>query len=140
MPADVANAGVGMNGNMPGIWMLNAQIPNTIQYGASDCSCWTSGCGEFDIFEVLKGASPACDYAKATIHGNAPMLGGDSDYFQRPTGSAITVGVVMYDSNIHIQIMDNFDWSSSLTSSAIDNLCDSTMTNGGDVSVFKLAP
>jgi hypothetical protein len=30
----------------PAIWMLNAQIPRTTQYGPSDCSCWESGCGE----------------------------------------------------------------------------------------------
>lgn len=36
----------GFNGDMPSIWMLNAQIPRTIQYGNPDCSCWESGCGE----------------------------------------------------------------------------------------------
>jgi hypothetical protein len=41
----------GWNQNMPAIWALNAQIPRTEQYGA--CSCWASGCGEFDIYETL---------------------------------------------------------------------------------------
>lgn len=41
----------GWNQNMPAIWALNAKVPRTQQYGA--CSCWDSGCGEFDIFEVL---------------------------------------------------------------------------------------
>lgn len=39
--------------NMPAIWMLNALIPRILQYGQSECSCWASGCGEFDIFEVF---------------------------------------------------------------------------------------
>jgi hypothetical protein len=41
----------GWNQNMPSIWALNSQIPRTEQYGA--CSCWESGCGEFDIYETL---------------------------------------------------------------------------------------
>jgi hypothetical protein len=48
MPDDGAS---GWNQNMPAIWALNSQIPRTEQYGA--CSCWESGCGEFDIFETL---------------------------------------------------------------------------------------
>jgi hypothetical protein len=50
MPTD--NSG-SMNADMPAIWLLNAQVPRCGQYVASECSCWTSGCGEFDIFEVL---------------------------------------------------------------------------------------
>ena len=138
MPTDEVNAGTG-NGNMPAIWMLNAQIPNTIQYGAPQCSCWTTGCGELDIFEVLAGSSPACNYAKSTLHGNIPMSGGNSDYFERPTGSPITVGLVMYENNIHIRIMDDFDWPSNLDPSTINGVCDATKINGGDNSVFQLA-
>lgn len=42
------------NYNMPAIWLLNAHIPRTAQYAMDvNCSCWRSGCGEFDIFEVL---------------------------------------------------------------------------------------
>jgi len=36
----------GFNADMPSIWMLNAQIPRTLQYGDASCSCWESGCGE----------------------------------------------------------------------------------------------
>ncbi|SSD61687.1 related to Cell wall protein YJL171C [Saccharomycodes ludwigii] len=42
--------------DMPAIWLLNANIPRTSQYpGSVNCSCWASGCGEFDIFEVMNG-------------------------------------------------------------------------------------
>lgn len=57
----------GMNADMPAIWMLNAKIPRTGQYVSANCSCWTSGCGEFDIFEVLTTGSTK---AKSTMHGN----------------------------------------------------------------------
>lgn len=36
----------GFNGDMPAVWMLNANIPRTAQYGPKGCSCWESGCGE----------------------------------------------------------------------------------------------
>ena len=80
----------GFNGDMPGIWLLNAQIPLTSQYGTnSQCSCWTSGCGEFDLFEVLDHGNFRC---KSTLH-MAPA-GGSSDWFRRPETSTITAAVV----------------------------------------------
>lgn len=40
--------------NLPAIWLLNAHIPRTSQYPTNEnCSCWATGCGEFDIFEVM---------------------------------------------------------------------------------------
>ncbi|CAD6576857.1 MAG: target of Sbf [Alectoria sarmentosa] len=79
------------NGDMPAIWLLNAQIPLTSQYGTNaECSCWTSGCGEFDLFEVLDSGNLRC---KSTLH-MAPA-GGSSDWFQRPTGPSITAAVVI---------------------------------------------
>lgn len=43
MPMDGTS---GFNADMPAIWMLNAQIPRTLQYGNAACSCWITGCGE----------------------------------------------------------------------------------------------
>ena len=51
---------------------------------------WTSGCGEFDLFEVLDSGNFRC---KSTLH-MAPA-GGSSDWFQRPTGKSITAAVVI---------------------------------------------
>ncbi len=85
---------------MPAIWMLNAQIPRTVQYGSAECSCWESGCGEFDIAEALSSGS---GYLKSTFHTNTP--GGDSDYLLRPTSGTMKLAVV-FDSNeatAHIQ-------------------------------------
>ncbi len=44
MPTD--SGASGNLADMPAIWMLNAQIPRTTQYGPADCNCWESGCGE----------------------------------------------------------------------------------------------
>lgn len=57
------------NWNMPAIWLLNAQIPRTSQYNTnSNCSCWVSGCGEFDIFEVKNYTDAEVSKLYATIH------------------------------------------------------------------------
>ena len=45
MPMDPSSHGK-YESDMPAIWMLNAQIPRTTQYGPSTCSCWVTGCGE----------------------------------------------------------------------------------------------
>jgi len=85
----------GFNGDMPAIWLHNAQIPLTSQYGTNpDCSCWTSGCGEFDLFEVLDAGDMRC---KSTLH-MAPA-GGSSDWFLRPTQTTITAAVVFAGDN-----------------------------------------
>lgn len=94
----------GFNADMPAIWMLNAQIPRTLQYGASDCNCWESGCGEFDIMEVLSSGAMQC---KSTLHTNTPA--GDSDYIERPTESTIKVAVIFDSSSsmAQIQVLDD---------------------------------
>ncbi|KAK5213555.1 target of Sbf [Exophiala xenobiotica] len=88
----------GFNMDMPAAWMLNALVPRTQQYG--NCSCWTSGCGEFDIFEVLDSGNTKC---KSTWHGAHSI--GDSDYFARPTGATIKVAVVLDGSGSTTNIM-----------------------------------
>ena len=104
----------GFNADMPAIWLMNAQIPLTSQYGENpDCSCWTSGCGEFDIFEILDSGSFRC---KSTLH-MAPA-GGSSDWFMRPTDDSITAAVIFAGSNevAAIRILDqgqSFDVSLS---------------------------
>lgn len=123
------------NINMPAIWMLNAQIPRTLQYGQADCSCWTSGCGEFDIFEVLY---PAYEKATSCLHGN--IAGGDSAYFVRPESGTIKLAVVLYENNVHMQILDDStDFGSDMSADTISNICESTSTASDDVSLFALA-
>lgn len=94
----------GWNEDMPAAWMLNAQIPRTLQYGKADCSCWESGCGEWDIFEVLDSGNTRC---KSTLHGT--VSGGDSNYFKRPSDGTVKVAV-LYDgmsSSGHIKVLDD---------------------------------
>lgn len=121
--------------NMPAIWMLNAQIPRTLQYGNADCSCWTSGCGEFDIFEVLASGDSR---AKSTLHGNRAR--GDSNYFDRPVDAPIKFGVIMYDDNIHIKILDSsMEFPSVMDEATINDILGSTLTQNSMVSLFRVA-
>ncbi|KAK6379761.1 target of Sbf [Exophiala oligosperma] len=78
----------GFNADMPAAWMLNAQVPRTQQYGS--CSCWQSGCGEFDILEVLNSGNTKC---KSTWHGAHSL--GSSNWFARPTDKTVKVAVIL---------------------------------------------
>jgi len=44
MPSEAT--ATGFLADQPAVWMLNANIPRTIEYGEASCSCWESGCGE----------------------------------------------------------------------------------------------
>lgn len=127
----------GFNADMPGIWLLNAQIPLTSQYGTNPkCSCWTSGCGEFDLFEILDSGNFRC---KSTLH-MAPA-GGSSDYFQRPEKSTVKAAVLFHGANqaAHIKILDSSQkFDESLAADVVQAMIKGS-GNGGRSSVFRLA-
>lgn len=129
MPTDTKNAGnIYGNSNMPAIWSLNSLIGRTQQYPSNkDNSCWDSGCGEFDIFEVLHWDYPASQYMTSTLHTrqgageNGKGGGGTCDYFKRPT-DFIMKGMVSYTSDGTITIMkldDDFKFPKYLTNKFI---------------------
>lgn len=123
MPYDTA--GSGYNQDMPAIWFLNAKIPRTLQYGNSACSCWKSGCGEFDLFEIL---SPSSTKLITHIHsgqgsdGTSSGGGGTQDYFERPTSDTMKAAVIFNssDKTIHIVKVDD-DFDSSLSSDVVNS-------------------
>lgn len=125
----------GFNKDMPAVWILNAQIPNTLQYGKAECSCWESGCGEWDIFEVLDSGNTRC---KSTVHSN--VSGGDSNYFERPTDSTVKVAVIFDGDNSagHIVVLpDDTSFDQTLTDAHVAefvNTDDSTVAK----SLFRL--
>ncbi|OEJ83073.1 Protein TOS1 [Hanseniaspora osmophila] len=113
------------NNDMPAIWMLNAKIPRTLQYGNADCSCWSTGCGELDLFEILSSGS---DKLISHIHdgqgkdGSSYGGGGSQDYFTRPTSGTMKAAVIFdSDSSIHIvQLDDSVTFGSSLDDSTVE--------------------
>ncbi|SCU85008.1 LADA_0D05204g1_1 [Lachancea dasiensis] len=121
MPHDDSSS---YNGDMPAIWMLNAKIPRTLQYGNSDCSCWGTGCGELDLFEILSSGSE-----KLITHlhdgqgdnGNSQGGGGTQDYFERPTSGTLKAAVIFdgSDQTLHVVKVDG-DFSSTLSASTVN--------------------
>ncbi|KAK6204464.1 putative TOS1-like glycosyl hydrolase-domain-containing protein [Scheffersomyces amazonensis] len=104
MPDESELPGWTANYNMPAIWLLNANIPRTAQYSDNvNCSCWRSGCGEFDIFEVKNNTQSEVNQLFTTIHdyqGTDDIETGlqINGYIPRDTQGSM-VGGVSFDSN-----------------------------------------
>lgn len=98
----------GMLSDAPAWWFLNAEIPRVLQYGNDKnnipCSCWSTGCGEFDAFEVLGRGE---ERAKSTIHRQGNIEGGDSNYFRRPVGRMLKFAVIFHQFNITAAVLDS---------------------------------
>ncbi|KAH3902174.1 Tos1p SCDLUD_001989 [Saccharomycodes ludwigii] len=127
MPHDSSSSSSTYNYDMPAIWLLNAKIPRTLQYGNSDCSCWKTGCGELDLLEILTSGS---EKLIAHLHdgqgdnGGTSGGGGSQDYFVRPTSGTMKVAVIFdsSDSSIHVvQLDSSADFDSSLDASTVSS-------------------
>ena len=99
MPLDGTH---GFNADMPALWLLNANIPRTLQYGNAECNCWPE-CGELDIFEILASGS---EKARITYHGPNGKSRGCEDWMQRPVDGTIKLAVIMQDGTVSIEIVD----------------------------------
>lgn len=105
--------GAPLNDDMPAIWALNSKIPRTFQYGIGDgvkfphqsCSCWESGCGELDLFEILEGnkANLISHYHSEQGTNNQYGGGGSADYFTRPCDNSVKAAVI-FDGNKEVII------------------------------------
>ncbi|KAK5992805.1 PGA52-like protein [Cladobotryum mycophilum] len=105
----------GFNGDMSALWALNGRIPRTAQYNS--CSCWRSGCGEADIFEVLAPGDTKC---KSTFHVSNGA--GSSDYFERPVDKFIKVATVFDEKTASVSIRtlpDDTDFSEGLNAETV---------------------
>ena len=85
----------GLNADMPAIWLLNAQIARADEH---ECSCWSSGCGEFDIFEVLSPGDERCT--------NGPQAFGSPAWFRRPMSETRVAAVLVDNSAVTIRLFD----------------------------------
>lgn len=114
----------GLISDAPAWWFLNAAIPRILQYGNDrnniPCSCWSTGCGEFDAFEVLGNGE---ERAKSTLHRQGNLEGGDSNYFKRPVGTTLKFAVVWHYPHITARVLDDdFDFADVLTEDQIGDL------------------
>lgn len=100
-----------INYNSPAIWLLNAQIPRTSQYSMnSNCSCWASGCGEFDIFEIMNNThstellTTIHDYQGTDNINTGIIIPG---YIERNFNSVMKGGVIFDNSGNAVVFMSN---------------------------------
>lgn len=87
--------------DMPAIWLLNDHIARTSQYPTNEnCSCWASGCGEFDIFEIMNGTEKNHLYSTFhTYQGIEDLAIGIQSYGYIPRDTKNTMkGGVLFDS------------------------------------------
>ncbi|CBX95498.1 hypothetical protein LEMA_P026500.1 [Plenodomus lingam JN3] len=114
----------GLISDAPAYWFLNAAIPRILQYGNDrnnvPCSCWSTGCGEFDAFEVLGNGE---ERAKSTLHRQGNLEGGDSNYFKRPVGATMKFAVVWHYPHITAMVLDDsFDFGERLSDALVQRL------------------
>ncbi|GMM58315.1 Toh1 protein [Maudiozyma humilis] len=97
--------------DMPAIWLLNDHIPRTSQYPTNtNCSCWSSGCGEFDIFEVMNGTERNHLYSTFhTFQGIEDLGTGIQSfgYIPRDTSSTMLGGVIFDSSGNTVTFISN---------------------------------
>ncbi|SCU96083.1 LAFA_0G04148g1_1 [Lachancea sp. 'fantastica'] len=131
MPKETQNNGSTFDYyDMPAIWLLNDHIPRTSQYPLNaNCSCWASGCGEFDIFEVMNGTER--NHLYSTFHtfqgiedlGTGIQAGG---YISRDTSSSMKGGVVFDSSgNTVVFVSNNTSFDDSISADALNSLLSS---------------
>lgn len=88
--------------DLPAIWLLNDHIPRTSQFPNNvNCSCWASGCGEFDIFEAMNGTQKNHLYSTFhTFQGIENLQVGIQSYGYIPRDTVGTMrGGVVFDSD-----------------------------------------
>lgn len=109
----------GFNGDIPAIWFLHALIPRTLQYGKQDCSCWVSGCGELDVFEILEKGDKNMITA---YHGKQNGNGGSPKYIIRPEQGPMKTVVIFKDGCVHVMQVDySVAFEDVLSTSQVDD-------------------
>lgn len=112
--------------NMPAIWFLNAKIPRTGQYASDgNCSCWNSGCGEMDAFEVTNKTYPL--RLSSTLHdyqGTGLINEGisTSAYLTRSYTSTMK-GAARFgtDGTVAIFLLDDIVFDDEIDTSSVSN-------------------
>jgi len=107
--------------DVPAIWMLNARVVRTAQYG---CNCRgmgsPGGCGELDVAEVLHGGHPM--HATSTIYSFEGATGSGPNYFMRPVKESATF-IVLFDASGKVQMLrlkaDAFNFGDTVANATV---------------------
>lgn len=120
--------------DMPAIWLLNDHIARTSQYPTNaNCSCWSSGCGEFDIFEVMNGTERNHLYSTFhTFQGIEDLGTGIQSYGYIPRDTKGTMrGGVIFDSagNTISFLSDDIDFENTYAVADVNKVLASISSN-----------
>jgi hypothetical protein len=107
--------------DVPAIWMLNARVVRTAQYG---CNCRgmgsPGGCGELDVAEVIHGQHPM--HATSTIYSFEGATGSGQNYFMRPVKESATF-IVLFDASGKVQMLrlkaDAFNFGDTVANATV---------------------
>ena len=92
------------NADMPAFWLLNSKVVNTQQY--ANCSCWASGCGEWDILEVLSN-DLTTGYASLHMGCNYGVTA-EQNGIARPTTATIKIAAIVSSQGVaHVRVLDD---------------------------------
>ena len=92
------------NADMPAFWLLNSKVVNTQQY--ANCSCWASGCGEWDILEVLSN-DLTTGYASLHMGCNYGVTAEQNGIARPTTGTIKMVAIVSSQGVAHVRVLDD---------------------------------
>lgn len=127
------------NYDMPAIWLLNAKIPRTAQYSNNvNCSCWRSGCGEFDVFEIMNTTEALNLYS--TVHdyqGTGDIQNGIAadKFIERDLTGNMKGGVVFdLNGNAAVFVSNSTRFDSTISGSDINSWISKASADGGSVS------
>ena len=130
------------NPDMPSFWALNSKAVNAQQYGK--CSCWKTGCGEWDIHEVLV---PGADAGSVSVHMGKDYAVTAHTTIDRPSDDKKTmkIAAILTKDSVHVQVLDdgmNFD--EVIQGSTIDSMVNGPLSeqikvniNPSDISESK---
>ncbi|CAI4061372.1 hypothetical protein N7582_001877 [Saccharomyces uvarum] len=113
--------------DLPAIWLLNDHIARTSQYPTNaNCSCWASGCGEYDIFEAMNGTEKNHLYSTFhTFQGIEDLGTGIQSYgyIARNTTGTMKGGVVFDSSgNVVSFISDDTTFDQTISADTVNGL------------------
>ncbi|MCJ1380866.1 target of Sbf [Xylographa soralifera] len=91
-----------LNADMPAFWLLNTQIVNQQQYGK--CSCWATGCGEWDIHEILKAGATT---GYASMHMGSNYAGTPPQGLARPTSGTMKIAAIVSGGVAHVEVLNS---------------------------------
>ena len=126
------------NPNAPSFWALNSKVVNTQQYG--QCSCWHSGCGEWDIHEVTVEAA---NNGSTSLHMGSSYAITAPETIPRPCedDKTMKIAAILTGDTVHVQVLDNgMSFDDVIKGSTVDALVNHNAIKSYNVNLNVAVP